>query len=252
MTTDALCILIALAAAALQSFFGFGYALFGVPLLTYALGDIKQAVLFSTVTVAFHQTVMTLWAAKRAPWLETACLSAGILAGVEVGMRVFQASSSRGLLFLLGALLVAMGLWRLLDWRPPTRDEVPFKKRWIPIAGFAGLVTGFVGVLTCATGPPLIIYANLRGWSPRFIKSFLQPLFLIAVVSRLGRFIAAGRISADWPLLWPAIFAGVVTIGLTIWGLRTAARVPPRVFDKGFYALVCVFGVVTFVKALGG
>jgi len=247
-----LCIIIVLASATLQSFFGFGYALFGVPLLTWALGDIKIAVVFSTVTVFFHQVPMAVWAARKAPWLEMICICAGIIAGVEVGIRVFQGISSRHLMWLLGALLIVMGGWKLWGRQPEEHEERPFGWCWSPVAIVAGVVTGFVGVLTCATGPPLIIYAGLRGWPPKFIKAFLQPLFTVAVVSRLIRFISVGRLTWDWPLLWPALAAGVITVAITIIGLRMSSRVPRHIFDRGFYVLVCVFGLITFYKAFAG
>ena len=82
MITEVTAVVIVLLAAALQGFFGFGYALFGVPLLTWALGgDAKTAVVFSTITVAFHEAVMLTWAAKRAPWGETLWLVAAISVG---------------------------------------------------------------------------------------------------------------------------------------------------------------------------
>ena len=244
-TTDAAAVTIALLAAALQGFFGFGYALFSVPLLAWAFGDVKHAVIFSTITVVFHELVMLVWAFKRAPWVETLWLVVGIGGGVGLGLLVFESVDSKLLMLLLGLLLVVMGVWKLTGWTPgPEDDAMGFKAHWATLAGAA---TGFCGTLSCVTGPTLIVYAGLRGWSPRFIKAFLQPLFMVAIVFRLVGFAMRGVVS--WPLLKLGLIAGVPTLLVTWLGLRLAHRVPRRAFDRGFYILVCVLGIITFAKA---
>ena len=235
---------IALLAAALQGFFGFGYALFAVPLLTLVLGDAKAAVVFSTITVFFHEAVMLVWACKRAPWVETLWLVGGIGVGVWLGLRVFESMNSQVLMFLLGVSLVVMGIWKLTGWTPGRGEAMPFAVRW---AVTAGVITGFSGTLTCVTGPSLIVYAGLRGWSPTFIKPFLQPLFMVAVLLRLGGYVHAGAV--PWDLLRLGLIAGAPTLVVTWLGLRLSHRTPRHVFDRAFYALVCVLGVITFVKA---
>ena len=244
MDAQAAAVAIVLAAAALQGFFGFGYALFSMPLLTWVMGDPKQALVFSTITVVFHVGTMLFWAARRAPWVETLWLVGGIAAGVVLGMGVFESIGSQALLFLLGAALVLMGVWKLWGWRPGEREPMPFARHRALAAGAA---TGFVGVLTCATGPPLLLYAGLRGWSPKFVKAFLQPLFMVAIVLRLVGYVSRGAV--PWPLLKLGLVAAGPSIIITWFGLRLSHGTPRRVFDRGFYVLVCVLGALTFAKA---
>lgn len=247
MTTEIAAVAIILASATLQGFFGFGYALFGVPLLTWVMGDPKAAVVYLTITVIFHEAVMVLWAFKRAPWPEMLWLVVGIALGVCVGTRVFHSMESRTLMVILGVSLVFMGAWKLVGWQPGSGRSMPFAIQWALTSGWA---TGFVGVLTCATGPPLIIYAGLRGWSPTFIKAFLQPLFLVAILFRLVGYVCVDAVT--WPVLRLGLIAGGPVMLLTWLGLRLAHRVPQRAFDRGFYALVCLLGAITFAKAFAG
>ncbi len=245
MITEVTAVVIVLLAATLQGFFGFGYALFGVPLLTWAFGgDAKTAVVFSTITVAFHEAVMLTWAAKRAPWGETLWLVVAIGLGTALGLEAFGSMKSPHLMLILGTSLVFIGGWKLSGWTPGGDGSMPFKVHW---ALTAGVATGFIGVLTCATGPPLIIYASLRGWSPKFIKAFLQPLFVVSIALRMGGYMWQGEVSS--PILYLGLIAGVPTLLVTWLGLRLSHKAPKHIFDRGFYVLVCVLGAITFAKA---
>jgi len=105
-------------------------------------------------------------------------------------------------------------------------------------------------VLTCTTGPPLILYAGFRGWSPRFIKAFLQPLFTVAIALRFVGYVYVGAV--PWPIVRLGLIAGIPTVIVTWLGLKLSHGTPGHVFDRGFYVLVCVLGVITFLKAFTG
>jgi len=247
MLTQIAAVIVVLLAAGLQGFFGFGYALFGVPLLTWVFNDAKTAVVFSTTTVIFHEATMLFWAAKRAPWVETLWLVLGIGGGVVLGMFAFDSMDSRSLMLIVGATLVMMGAWKFTGWTPGRHGGMGFAAHR---ALAAGGMTGFIGALTCTTGPPLLVYAGLRGWSPMFVKAFLQPLFMVAVLSRFLGYVCVGAVS--WPVVRLGLLAGIPTVVVTWAGLRLSHGTPRRVFDRGFYLLVCALGVVTFAKAIWG
>ncbi|MDP6361006.1 MAG: TSUP family transporter, partial [Planctomycetota bacterium] len=111
-----------------------------------------------------------------------------------------------------------------------------------------GIVTGAIGAVSCANGPPLILYSTVRGWSAQTIKAFVQPVFIFAGVTQLIGYFYIGTVTGD--LLILTAITTVPMLVATVVGMRFADRVPCHAFDKAFYSLVLLLGLILIYKGI--
>lgn len=165
-----------LAGAALQSATGFGFALVSAPLL-FAAVQPEQA-LGLLIVLGLIVNGMTLGTEGRRPQPlvhdSTVILGFGI-PGVFVGLAALQALSTTAL-----QIGVTLGVFATLAVRALARRRGAVGQgdppRWAaPVAGFTS------GVLTTSTntsGPPIVLYALVRGATPVQTRDTLTVTFI--------------------------------------------------------------------------
>lgn len=165
-------LLVLFGSALTASIFGFGGALFAMPLLTLVV-DIKLATpLCALVTVTNALLVAGLnWRVAR--WAVVGRLMATTLVGIPLGVLLVRTLPTPWLTQVLGLFLIAFGLYRLLALPlPPLRHPgwaYPF-----------GLLAGLLGGAYNTNGPPIVVYAALNRWDPVTVRATLQTYFLAA------------------------------------------------------------------------
>lgn len=91
--------------------------------------------------------------------------------GIPVGVWVVKYVSDDWVTRFLGVFLILFGIYRLMNWQLVTLKStvwaVPF-----------GFVAGILGGAYNTNGPPIVIYGDMRRWSPTEFRATLQSYFL--------------------------------------------------------------------------
>jgi uncharacterized membrane protein YfcA len=240
MTPTLICAVLGviLIAMVLRAVFGFGDAMFAIPLLAGLIGLDRGAPVLALAGTA----IAALLLRERPSAIEKGTvlrLLLGAVLGVPLGLSLLIAVpvvwAHRG----LGMLLLSFGLWRLL-W--PARASAPVEvaldpvdaapaikpvglRAWIRDLGF-GLLMGASSAAFDIAGPPLLAYAALRGWSSEAVRINFQALFLA-----LGLVTIAGHgLAGLWTrevLLLAALALPMMLLGYVL-GPRLRTRVQAR------------------------
>lgn len=162
-----------LIATLIRSTFGFGEALFAVPLLALRIPIAVAAPLAVLVSIAVAAIVVAQ------DWREIHARSAtGLVVatavGIPLGLWMLTSTSESVVKRILALVIISFSLYSL--FRPPLRPS-RHGSAWMIGCGFvAGILGGAYGM----NGPPLVVYGSLRGWSPQQFRATLQGYFLPA------------------------------------------------------------------------
>jgi uncharacterized protein len=198
---------VAFLATLVRSAFGFGEALVAVPLLTLII-PIRIAVPLATL---LSITVAALILAQdwrqvhaRSAWW----LTVPTLFGIPLGLLILTEVSPPVVKVAMAVLIIGFSCYCLFGRRKPRLPD----DRLAAVFGFgAGVLGGAYGM----NGPPLVVYATLRGWTPEHFRATLQGYFLPASAAGMCGFWAAGLWAPDVTryFLWslgPAVVATAV------------------------------------------
>ena len=219
--------LVVFVAAAVQGVLGFGGALVAMPLLVTLVG-----VQTATPAFALIGTLATLLNAIR--W--RAHVTLGDLVqlvvpaalGIPIGVLFLARVDANVVTRTLGAILILYALYNLLGRAvPPLRHRL-----WAVIAGFSsGILSGAFNT----GGPPVIVFANARGWTAERFRGNLQTYFVLTSVFLLISHALTGHFT---PVVWRTALIGVpaLLVGQLV-GVRLCRYLNPDAFRR----LVLVF-----------
>ncbi len=171
-------------ATLVRSAFGFGEALVAVPLLALVM-PIRVAVPLATL---LSITVAGLILAQD--WRHVHARSAWrlvlpTLLGIPIGLFVLTEVEPPAVKVAMAVVTIAFSCYCLLGrWKPHLPDD--------RFAWAFGLGAGVLGGAYGMNGPPLVVYATLRGWTPEHFRATLQGYFLPASAAGMCGFWAAG------------------------------------------------------------
>ncbi len=171
-------ILILFAATIVRSAFGFGEALFAVPLLALVMPievAAPTAVLVS-ITVAL---VILIQDWRRVHASSALWLVVPTFLGIPLGLVLLKTLPEPIVEAILGVVVLAFSLHALAGRR---NHELKDDR----LAGFFGFTAGVLGGAYGMNGPPLAIYGSLRRWSPEHFRATLQAYFLPASLAGMG------------------------------------------------------------------
>ena len=203
-------LLVVFFATLIRSAFGFGEALFAVPLLALVIPleiATPVAVLLSITIAAI--VVIQDW--RKIHLRSTGWLLAPTFAGIPLGIALLTSVHQQAIKLVLAVVILAFAAYSLLGKKPPElkSDSRP----WLLGCGFvAGVLGGAYGM----NGPPLVIYGAMRRWSPQHFRATLQGYFLPAsVVAMAGYWLSGLWVPAvtryyllSLPVAIPAVFIG--------------------------------------------
>lgn len=196
----------------IRSAFGFGEALFAVPLLALFIPLKVAAPLAVLVSITIAAVVVAQdW--RKIHVRSTGWLVGATLLGIPVGLALLTSSHQQVVRIALAIFIMAFAAYSLLGSKPPELKKD--SKSWLLGCGFvAGVFGGAYGM----NGPPLVIYGAMRRWSAQQFRATLQGYFLPASMIGMGGYWLAGL----WvpavthyfllclPVLLPAIWLGRV------------------------------------------
>lgn len=222
-----------LLAGACKGLIGLGLPTVAIGLLAIFLAPAEAAALLllpSLVTNVVQAMGPALRELLRRTWPMLLALVPGTLAG-----SAMLASGGRLGLGLLGAALLAYGVWGLLA--PPLR-LTPRAERWsaAPVGLAGGLVTGATGVFVM----PVVPWLNAMGLSRD------------ALVQALGLGFLVATLALALALAWQGVLTPTNALGSLLalppalagqWlGRRLRGRIPPQVFRRVFFAALLGLG----------
>jgi uncharacterized protein len=195
-------------ATLIRSSFGFGEALFAVPLLSLVI-SVRVAVPLAalvSVTVALVVVVQD--------WRMVQARSAGrlliaTLFGIPLGLLVLKSVAEPTVKAVLGGVIMAFAAYSLASRKPHELSNDRF-------AWLFGFSAGVLGGAYSMNGPPLVIYGTLRRWTPIKFRATLQGYFLPASAIIVVGYWLTGLMNAEvgryylWslPVVVVAIFVG--------------------------------------------
>lgn len=196
----------------IRSAFGFGEALFAVPLLALFIPLKVAAPLAVLVSITIAAAVVAQdW--RNIHVRSTGWLVGATLFGIPVGLVLLTSRHQQGVRIALAIFIMAFAAYSLLGSKPAELKKD--SRIWLLGCGFvAGVFGGAYGM----NGPPLVIYGAMRRWSPQHFRATLQGYFLPASIIGMGGYWLAGL----WipavthyfllclPVLLPSIWLGRV------------------------------------------
>ncbi|MDB9524975.1 sulfite exporter TauE/SafE family protein [Oscillatoria sp. CS-180] len=237
MAESFLTVLILFGATLISSTFGFGSALFAMPLLTLLSGISTATPLFGLVGPTISGIILVRnW---RLVELASAWrLIITTLMGIPIGVWLVKYVPGDWVTRFLGIFLIGFGLYRLMNWQLVQLKSMHWA---IPF----GFIAGILGGAYNTNGPPVVIYGNMRRWSPTEFRATLQSYFLPTGIGILISHAAAG--------LWnPHLFQ---LYGLSLPGILAAIaiggwinqRLPIERFQSLLSGLLVVLGILLWI-----
>jgi hypothetical protein len=216
-----------------QSLTGFGVALVAMSLLPEMIGIQTATPLVALVAMTLESFLLLRY--RTALNLKAILpLMAASAVGIPIGLIAFKYVDEEVFLTLLGVVLAGYGLYGLFKFRLPELHS----RLWAYGAGFlAGVLSGAYNT----GGPPVVVYADCKRWSPSVFKSNLQGLFLFNDV-----FVITGHaLSQNFtPLVWKTYLWALPAIALGILAGTSLDRyLNPESFRKVVLVLLVVMGI---------
>ena len=229
-------------ATVIRSTFGFGEALFAVPLLALRIPLTVAAPLavLVSITIAFV-VVAQDWRHIHLP--SVGGLLGSTVLGIPVGLLLLKLGQPQIVKAALAIILICFSVYCLRGRTLLTLQSD--SKRWLLLCGFcAGVLGGAYGM----NGPPLVLYGAMRRWSAQQFRATLQGYFLPASILGMVSFRFAGLLTPTvthdylWslPVVLPAIWLGRI-FNRRLHGER---------FLRYVYLGLAVVGCVLLVQAI--
>jgi len=237
MAESLLTALIFFGATLISSTFGFGSALFAMPLLTLLLGISTATPLFGLVGPTISSIILLRnW--RLVEFASAWRLVVATLAGIPLGVWLVTQVPEDLVTQLLGLFLVGFGIHRLVQWRLLKLDSA----RW---AAPFGLVAGILGGAYNTNGPPIVIYGEMRRWSPTQFRATLQSYFLPTGLGILSSHALAGLWNERVFQLYGVSLPGIL-VAIAIGGWINH-RLPTERFQSLLSVLLMLLGVLLWI-----
>ncbi|HET9086254.1 MAG TPA: sulfite exporter TauE/SafE family protein [Acidobacteriaceae bacterium] len=239
--TEVYVLLVVFAATLLRSTFGFGEALFAVPLLALRIPVAVAAPLAVLVSITIAAVVIAQ--DYRSVHLRSAgWLLGATLFGVPLGLLLLADGQERFLKRALAFVILAFALYFLSGQRPSAIKSE--SRAWLFACGFlAGVFGGAFGM----NGPPLVVYGAMRRWTPQQFRATLQGYFLPASTVGMAGYAATGMWTSAVTHFYVLSLAGVILA--TLLGRWLNRRLQGDVFMRYVYGGLAIVGAVLLAQS---
>lgn len=174
-------LLISFLASLVRSSLGFGEALVAVPLLLFFL-PAEVAVPLAVMLSVVIALVIVIQDHKKIHFDSAKWLILYALLGLPLGIYILTNADEGIMKIMLALLILLYSLYSLFSKKQQTLKK---DSKWgLFLCGFlSGILGGAYGL----NGPPLVIYGNLRSWTPTHFRATLQAYFLpVSLLSVIG------------------------------------------------------------------
>lgn len=232
----------ALVAGFVNGFAGFGTALVasGFWFLVLPAPIVPPLLVISAVA---GQIVGMIRLKAQLDWRKGRWLVSGGVLGVPLGTAALVAARPEALKLVIGLVLlayVAAQATRLARWRLPPRAD-GWADRLVGFVG--GILGGFGGI----SGPPPLVWLQLRGLSGAEARARYQPFNFAILSLSLAAMALAGRVTGE-VLIWSGLTVPIGILGALI-GLRAWHGASDTAFRRAVLALLALSGGVLVAQA---
>ena len=237
------CVLAVTAAFAVRGTTGFGGNAIAVPLLTLLL-PIQTVVAVMTVLTVLSSLGHWIKDWRRIAWREILRVAPFTLAGVLIGLHLFQTLDTRTLTRFFGAFVILYAVFAMATSKRTVSP--PPHWRW-PLATALSTLAGLVGTLFGgAAGPLYAIYLNALQLDKERFRVTITTILMVQALLRIGGYLTLGfydqptliMLAAALPLVW---------IGARI-GERVAMRIRQHTFNAVVGARLMLSGALLLFK----
>lgn len=220
--------------ALIYSIFGFGDALFSIPLLSFVI-SIKTAVPLMTLSGATIAAVILFYNYKSTDSREAGKLLLGSLFGVPIGIYILKNVNEDIIKTMVGLIMISYSIYQI------KRGKRTFKMPPYLVYVF-GFIAGMLAGAFNTSGPPVVMYGTLSGWTPAQFTATLQGYFLptnlyVMVSQFLGGLLTLEVISyylVSLPFMLAAFASGTVI----------RKQIPEENYKRYIYILLLIIGFV--------
>jgi uncharacterized membrane protein YfcA len=240
LTTIIVGLLVFFLAGLLQGMTGFGLAMVVVPILSLLISP--KVVVPILILNGFVLNIMVLWSAWQ--WVRLKYIWPLMLAGAvgaPLGAYILIALDANVLRLLIGAAAILFAFAFMRGYTRPIKHP---KLGMIPV----GLFSGMLGSSITIAGPPIILFLTNQGIEKQVFRANIVAYFMVIGLAAVP-FLIAGEIITIKTPLYAAIFAPGLVLG-AIAGIRAAARVNQRMFNRIALWLVTVAGILSMLAGL--
>lgn len=237
---EVIIVLILGSAGFIRGAFGFGDALFAMPLLVFVLPSAAAAPL-----MAFAALLIAIVILLR-EWQEVAFGSvllltgAGII-GAPIGIWLLRTVDERIVKSILGAVIIAFSAWSL--WRPGQ-----LKLNDDRTAPLFGLFAGILGGAYNTAGPPLVMFATLRRWTPQRFRATMQAYCLTGSLWVITWHGIYGNITEQTMRLLTMAVPGIILC--TLAGQKVTARLGTERFVRMVFGALILLGILLILSCV--
>jgi uncharacterized membrane protein YfcA len=225
-------------AIVIKAMIGFGEALIAVPLLTLIVG-LQTAVplvgLMGTIITAIVALQQWRDVDFRAMWR----LVLASAVGIPVGLILLKIAPAVWMMHGLGIVLVIYAAYTLIapQWEGLSHPA------WVYIFGF---FAGMLGSAYNTSGPPIVMYANTRHWSPGQFRATLQGCFLPMSLM----IIFSHAVSGLWTPTVLLMFVLILPVILVAFGVGSFASryIPADQFARLVRVGLGILGVMLVIR----
>ena len=216
-----------------QSLSGFGLALVSMALLPTVTGIRTATPLVALIAIVIEMVLIIRYRQSldvRAIWK----VVLASVVGTPLGVLFLSSVDEHIALSVLGVVIAGYAIYTLLGLKLPQLEN----SFW---AYAAGLVGGMLGGAYNTSGPPVIVYADCRRWSPAVFKSNLQGYFIVSSFAILISHAISGNLT---PLVWSTFWWTLPFIGIgLLTGLCLDRWLNPVAFRRVVLVLLAVMGI---------
>jgi uncharacterized membrane protein YfcA len=218
--------------------FGFGYTVVSVALLPYFIG-VKIAVPMVAIQVPIYTGLMLYGLRQHLVIRFAIPLILGMIPGLPIGVHLLRILSEATIQRLLGVMILLYSIWSLWNISPAT--PLLRHRAWGLLTGF---LSGIIGGAILASGPIIVAYLMLRGYT----KETFKATFLLWAMSTFCLLIPSYAISGVFThriLLW-----GITTLPFSFLGMFLGIKLFNKMEEQLFYRLIIVFLAFTGIRLL--
>jgi len=240
--TIILVLTISFIASLVRSTLGFGESLVAVPLFLLFL-PVEVAVPLSVMLSIVIALIIVIQDHSKIHFNSAKWLIFYAIPGIPIGIIILIYGNEFLVKTGLGVLIIFYSLYTLLVKNNKRLKEDNMV--WLFVCGFlSGILGGAYGL----NGPPLVVYGNLRQWSPKHFRATLQSYFLpVSLIALIGYY-AKGLITNEVSQYF--LFSLATVIPAIFLGRYLNHRIKDDSFFKyAYWGLVCI-GLILIVSSL--
>lgn len=235
-------LIISFIASLVRSTLGFGESLIAVPLFLLFL-PVEIAVPLSVMLSIIIALIVIIQDHKKIHFNSAKWLILYAIPGIPLGIVILIYGSEVFIKVVLGVLITLYALYSLFAKSNKTLKKD--NKSWLFVCGFlSGVLGGAYGL----NGPPLVVYGNMRQWTPKHFRATLQAYFLPASLITVIGYYAKGLITVE--VHENFLISLTTAIPAIFLGRYLNHQLKDRSFFKYIYWGLVVVGVILITSSL--